>query len=201
MRRRDFFFILVGGTAATWPLAAYAQQAGPVKRIGVLIGVADDAEGQARVQGIATRALQDLGWVEGRNVRFDVFFAAGEAERSRRYASELISQTPDVIVCNGAAVIAALQQQTITIPIVFAQAVDPVNSGYVKSLAHPGGNITGFTSLDYGVATKWLEILKEIAPQIKRIAILPRPNSSRWKRSVGRYSGSCLNIRSRGDCA
>jgi putative ABC transport system substrate-binding protein len=145
-----------------------------MRRIGVLVGIADDAEGQARVSAFQ-QGLQDLGWVAGRNVHFDVFFAVGEAERSRQYATELISRAPDVIVCNGAAVIAALQLQTKTIPIVFAQVVDPVNSGFVDSLAHPGGNITGFTSLDYGVGTKWVEILKEIAPQVKRIAILRDP--------------------------
>jgi putative ABC transport system substrate-binding protein len=116
-----------------------------------------------------------LGWTEGRNVRFDVFFAAGEAELARRYTAELISRAPDVILGNGGNVIAALQQQTKTIPIVFAQVVDPVNSGFVDSLAQPGGNITGFTSLDYGVGTKWVEILKEIAPQVKRIAVLRDP--------------------------
>src|SRR6266404_2292682 len=192
MRRREFF-TLIGGTAATWSLASHAQQAGPMKRIGVLIGVADDAEGQARVRAFR-QGLQDLGWVEGRNIRFDVFFAEGEAERSRRYATELISQAPDVIVCNGAAVIAALQQQTKTIPIVFAQAVDPVNSGFVDSLAHPGGNITGFTSLDYGVGTKWVEILKEIAPQVKRIAILRDPTVPAGSGQLGAIQGVASNF-------
>ena len=172
MRRREF--IGLTGGAAAWPLVVQAQQPAKMKRVGVLVGVADDAEGQARLRAFQKR-LQDLGWTEGRNVRFDVFFAAGEAELARRYAAELISRAPDVILGNGGIVIAALQQQTKTIPIVFAQVVDPVNSGFVDSLAQPGGNITGFTSLDYRVATKWVEILKEIAPQVKRIAVLRDP--------------------------
>ena len=187
MQRRQFIALL-GGAATTWPLASHAQQAGRMKRIGVLVGIADDAEGQARVRAFQ-QGLQDLGWVEGRNVHFDVFFAVGEAERSRLYATELISRAPDVIVSNGAAVIAALQLQTKTIPIVFAQTVDPVNSGFVDSLAHPGGNITGFTSLDYGVGTKWVEILKEIAPQIKRIAILRDPTIPAGSGQLGAIQG------------
>jgi putative tryptophan/tyrosine transport system substrate-binding protein len=187
MQRRQFIALL-GGAATTWPLASHAQQAGPMKRIGVLVGIADDAEGQARVRAFQ-QGLQDLGWVEGRNVHFDVFFAVGEAERSRQYATELISRAPDVIVCNGAAAIAALQLQTKTIPIVFAQVVDPVNSGFVDSLAHPGGNLTGFTSLDYGVATKWVEILKEIAPHVKRIAILRDPTIPAGSGQLGAIQG------------
>jgi putative ABC transport system substrate-binding protein len=172
MKRREFITLL-GGTAA-WPMTVLAQQPAKMKRVGVLVAIADGPEGQSRLRAFQ-KGLQDLGWLEGQNVLFDVLFAAGEAERSRQYATELISREPDVILANGAAGIVALQQQTKTIPIVFAQVVDPVNSGLVESLAQPGGNITGFTSLDYGVGTKWVEILKEIAPQVKRIAILRDP--------------------------
>jgi putative ABC transport system substrate-binding protein len=186
MRRREF--IGLTGGAAAWPLVVQAQQPAKMKRVGVLVGVADDAEGQARLRAFQKR-LQDLGWTEGRNVRFDVFFAAGEAELARRYAAELISRAPDVILGNGGIVIAALQQQTKTIPIVFAQVVDPVNSGFVDSLAQPGGNITGFTSLDYRVATKWVEILKEIAPQVKRIAVLRDPTIPAGSGQLGAIQG------------
>jgi putative tryptophan/tyrosine transport system substrate-binding protein len=186
MRRRDFIGLTVG--AATWPLLVQAQQPAKMKRVGVLVGVADDAEGQARLRAFQ-KGLQDLGWTEGRNVRFDVFFAAGEAELARRYTAELISRAPDVILGNGGSVIAALQQQTKTIPIVFAQIVDPVNSGFVDSLAQPGGNITGFTSLDYGVGIKWVEILKEIAPQVKRIAVLRDPTVPAGSGQLGAIQG------------
>ncbi len=173
MRRREFITLL-GGAAAALPRGVRAQQGDRMRRIGVLIGVADDAEGQARLAAFR-KGLQEWGWAEGRNVQLDVRFAAAEPERARAYAAELIGSAPDVILANGAAVIAALQRQTRTIPIVFAQVVDPVNSGFVESLARPGGNITGFASLDYGFSAKWLEMLKAVAPRVTRVGVLRDP--------------------------
>ena len=169
---RRKFIAALGGAAAAWPLAAlHAQQSGRTRRIGVLIGIADDAEGQARL-GAFEATMRDLGWSEGGNMHLDARFTSGLADRAQNYSAELIALSPDVIVANTAAVVAVLQQKTRTVPIVFAQVVDAVNSGFVESLDHPGGNITGFVSFDYSIAAKWLDILKQIAPQITRIGVL-----------------------------
>jgi len=173
MRRREFITLL-GGAAVAWPRLAWAQQPDQIRHIGVLIGVADDAAGQARL-GAFRKGMEELRWVDGGNVRLDVRFTAGSADRARTYAAELIGLAPDLILANTSPVVAALQQQTRTIPIVFAQTVDPVNSGFVESLARPGGNITGFISYDFGMAAKWLEVLKELAPQITRVGVLRDP--------------------------
>jgi putative tryptophan/tyrosine transport system substrate-binding protein len=169
MRRRDFISLLVG--AATIPFPALAQQTERVYRVGVLIGVGNDAEGQLRLAAFRN-GLHDLGWSEGQNIQLDVRFTDGIADRARTYAAELIKSAPDVILANTSTVVAALKERTTTIPIVFAQVVDPVNSGFVDSLAHPGGNITGFVSLDFGIGAKWLEILKQIAPRVTRVGVL-----------------------------
>ena len=169
MRRRDFITLL--GSVAAWSLAAHAQQPERVRRVGVLIGVEDDAEGKARLAAFR-KGMQDLGWNEGQNVQVDVRFTGGIADRARVYAAELIRSAPDVILANTSTVVAALKERTTTIPIVFAQVVDPVNSGFVDSLSHPGGNITGFVSLDFGIGAKWLEILKQVAPQVTRVGVL-----------------------------
>ena len=169
MRRRDFITLL--GSVAAWSLAAHAQQPERIRRVGVLIGVEDDAEGKARLAAFR-KGMQDLGWNEGQNVQVDVRFTGGIADRARVYAAELIRSAPDVILANTSTVVAALKERTTTIPIVFAQVVDPVNSGFVDSLSHPGGNITGFVSLDFGIGAKWLEILKQVAPQITRVGVL-----------------------------
>jgi ABC-type uncharacterized transport system substrate-binding protein len=173
VRRRDFI-TLIGGAAAAWPIGARAQQPERMRRIGVLIGVADDAQGQARLAAFRQGMLA-AGWEDGRNARFDIRFAAAAAERARTYAAELVASTPDVILANTAPVIAALQQQTSTIPIVFVQVIDPVSSGLVESLARPGGNITGFSSFDFGLATKWLELLKDIVPAVAKVGVLRDP--------------------------
>jgi putative ABC transport system substrate-binding protein len=123
------------------------------------------------------KGMHDLGWTEGRNMQMEVRFASGDADRARAYGAELIRWAPDVILANSSAVVVALKQQTKTIPIVFAQVVDPVNSGFVDSLAHPGGNITGFVSLDFGMGAKWLEILKQIAPRVVRVGVLRDPQT------------------------
>ena len=171
MRRREFI-ILLGGAAVAWPLAARAQQADRMRRVGVLVSrIADDPEEQARLAAFV-QGLQELGWTEGRNVRIDYRWAAGDADRSRTYAAELVALAPDVIVAAGSQSVAALEQTTRTVPIVFASVVDPVGAGYVTRLARPGGNATGFTAFEYSLSGKWLELLKEIAPNLTRIAIL-----------------------------
>src|SRR5262249_50677977 len=155
----------VGGAVA-WPLAARAQQAEQMRRIGVLMNLAaDDPEGQARIVAFV-QGLQELGWTDGRNVRIDIRWAAGDAERFRRYAAEVVALTPDVIVAVSSPAVAALQQATRTVPIVFAQVIDPVGAGFVESLARPGGNTTGFLVFEYGIGAKWLEVLKEITPHV-----------------------------------
>ena len=174
MRRREFI-ILLGGAAVAWPLAARAQQADRMRRVGVLVSrIADDPEEQARLAAFV-QGLQELGWTEGRNVRIDYRWAAGDADRSRTYAAELVALAPDVIVAAGSQSVAALEQTTRTVPIVFASVVDPVGAGYVTRLARPGGNATGFTAFEYSLSGKWLELLKEIAPNLTRIAILRDP--------------------------
>jgi putative tryptophan/tyrosine transport system substrate-binding protein len=173
MRRRQFITFL-GGAAATWPFVANAQQE-RLRRIGVLIGVADDVEGQARLSAFRS-GMRDLGWAEDSNIHLEIRFAAGDDELARTYAKELVSLAPDIILANAAPVVTALQRETKTLPIVFAQVVDPVNSGFVNSLAHPGGNITGFVSFDYGMGAKWLEILKQISPSLSRVGVVRDPS-------------------------
>jgi putative tryptophan/tyrosine transport system substrate-binding protein len=173
MRRREFITLL--GSATAWPLAARAQQGERVRRIGVLMSLgADDPESQAR-HGAFLQGLQEAGWSVGRNVQIDYGFAAGDAERIRKYATELVALAPDVILATGSPVTAALLQTTRTVPIVFAQVPDPVANGFVASLAQPGGNATGFTIYEYGTSGKWLELLKEIAPRVTRAAVLRDP--------------------------
>ena len=171
LRRREFITLL-GGAAAAWPLAARAQQGERMRRIGVLMTLAaDDPEGQARLTAFV-QGLQELGWTDGRNVRIDYRWPAGDAERTRRYATELAALAPDVILAGGGSVLAPLLQATRTVPIVFTQTPDPVGAGFVNSLARPGGNITGFTGFEYGISAKWLELLKEIAPRVTRAAVI-----------------------------
>src|SRR6516225_6820356 len=174
MRRREFITLLLGGAVAAWPLAADAQEPRRMRRIGVLMNTAaDDPEGRARLAAFL-QELQQLGWTDGRNVRIDTRWGAGDAERFRRYAAELVALAPDVILASGATV-TALQQVTRTIPIVFAQVTDPVGLGVVESLARPGSNATGFTPSEFGISAKWLELLKEVAPGVTRAAVLRDP--------------------------
>jgi|SRR5262245_22566493 len=171
MRRREFITLL-GGAAAAWPLAARAQQGERTRRIGVLMSfAADDPAGQSRVLAFA-QALAQLGWTDGRNVRIDLRWGASDPERTRRYAAELVALAPDVILAAGGAVVPSLLQATRTVPIVFTQTSDPVGAGFVDSLARPGGNVTGFLSFEYGMGAKWLELLKEVAPSVTRVAVL-----------------------------
>jgi putative tryptophan/tyrosine transport system substrate-binding protein len=175
MRRRQFITLL--GGAATWPLAVRAQQGDRTRRIGVLtFQGADEPETQARVTAFVRR-LQELGWADGRNARIDYRWAAGDADRARRYAAELVALAPDVILASGATTVSALQRATRTVPIVFVNVIDPVGAGFVDSLSHPGGNATGFTNFEYGLSAKWLELLKEIAPHVTRVAVLRDPDN------------------------
>jgi putative tryptophan/tyrosine transport system substrate-binding protein len=171
IQRREFI-VTLGGAAAAWPLAARAQPDGRMRRIGVLMNLpSDDPEGMARLAAFL-QGLQELGWVVGRNVRIDYRWGTGDADRIRGYAAELVALAPDVILASGTPSVAALQQATRTVPIVFAQVADPVGAGYIESLARPGRNITGFAAQEYVLGTKWLELLKEIAPHVKRAAVL-----------------------------
>jgi putative ABC transport system substrate-binding protein len=170
VKRREFI-TLIGGTAS-WPLAARAQQPERMRRIGVLMNLAsDDTEGQARLAAFH-QGLQQLGWTVGRNVQIDYRWAADDTGRFHRYAEELLALAPDVVLASGTPSVQALQQATRTVPIVFANVGDPVAMGNVASLARPGGNATGFTPFEFGFAAKWLELLKEIAPRVTRVAVL-----------------------------
>ena len=169
--RRQFVSELAG-VAATWPLAARAQQPSVMRRIGVLNGTGvDDTQGQADVAAFL-QGLQQLGWTEGRNVHIETRWAAGNLANLRKYAAELVALAPDVILAGGAASMGPLLEATRTVPIVFAILPDPVGAGYVESLARPGGNATGFMMFEYNLSGKWLELLKEIAPSVTRAAIL-----------------------------
>ena len=171
MRRREFITLL-SGTAVVWPVAARAQKRERIARIGVLMSApADDPEGQARFTAFR-QGLQKFGWTEGQNVHIDVRWAGGDAALDRKFSTELVSLTPDVILATASPTVAALQLATRTVPIVFAHAVDPVGAGFVDSLARPGGNATGFVLFEYSIAAKWLELLKEIAPNVTRVAVL-----------------------------
>src|SRR5262249_59205884 len=171
VQRRKFLATL-GGAAAAWPLAARAQQPERMRRIGVLMNTAADSpNGQARFAAFL-QGLQQFGWIPGRNVRLEVRWAVGDADQVRRYAAELVALAPDVILAYTSPVLVALQQATRTVPIVFAGVVDPVGAGFVESMARPGGNTTGFISFEYAIGAKWLELLKEIAPNVTRASVL-----------------------------
>jgi putative tryptophan/tyrosine transport system substrate-binding protein len=171
MRRRELI-LLIGGAAAAWPLAAHGQQR--ERRIGVLMSTAaDDPQGKARLAAFLD-SLRQLGWTDGRNVRIDTRWPLGDAA-FRRYAEELVALTPDIILASSSASVAALQRITRSVPIVFANVIDPVGAGFVASLAQPGGNITGFSVFEYSISGKWLGLLKELAPTLTRVAVLRDP--------------------------
>jgi putative ABC transport system substrate-binding protein len=170
MKRRAFIRLL--GGAAAWSLAARAQQREQMRRIGVLINrAADNPDGQARLAAFQ-QALQQLGWSDGRNARIDIRWGGTDVERERRYAAELVALAPDAILAGGTLSVAAVQQASRSVPIVFASVADPVGAGFVDSLARPGGNATGFMAFEYSLSGKWLELLKEVAPGVKRAAVL-----------------------------
>jgi putative tryptophan/tyrosine transport system substrate-binding protein len=170
VRRRDVITLL-GGAAVVWPFAVRAQER--MRRVAVLQGGSDRDDARSQPNIVAFRqALEQLGWADGRNVKIDYRWPAGDADRARKYAAELIALAPDVILAVSAASVTPLLQATRTVPIVFVGVVDPVGAGYVNSLSRPGGNATGFALFNYGLSTKWLDLLKEIAPGLKRVAIL-----------------------------
>jgi len=174
VKRREFITLL--GGAAAWPLAARAQQAERVRRIGVLMTTAaDDPESLARV-GAFLQGLQELGWTDGHNVRLEYRWGSGDAERIRKYAAELVALAPDVILVSGTSGLVPLHRETRTLSIVFVNASDPVGGGFVASLARPGGNATGFASIEYGMSGKWLELLKQISPGVSRAAVVRDPS-------------------------
>jgi putative ABC transport system substrate-binding protein len=175
MRRREFLGALVG--AAAWPISALAQQ-NRSGHVGILMTFLEgDAEGRGYVEALIQR-LQDLGWAQGRNLRVEVRWGGTDRDRIQAYANELVTLKPDVIVAHTSLVIPALQRATRTVPVIFMQINDPVESGIVASMAHPGGNITGFTSFELTVGGKWLEILKEIEPRMTRAAVILNPSQS-----------------------
>jgi putative ABC transport system substrate-binding protein len=184
MRRRKFITVL--GGAAIWPLVAHAQQPERIRRVGVLILFSQsDPLGQASVTAFA-RALGHFGWVEGKNIRIDYRFAAGDPTLYKSYAAELVGLSPDVLLAGASLAIAALRQQTRTIPIVFVNVSDPVGQGFVESLARPGGNITGFTAYDAPLMGKWLQLLKEIAPSVTRVVVIFNPDTAPYAISLNR---------------
>jgi len=180
MRRRKFITML-SGAAAAWPLASYAQQGGRMRRIGVLMPLAaDDTLGQARIAALR-EGLEQLGWTEGRNIRIDTRWTeTSNVESMQRFAKELIALQPDLIVTQSTPITATILQETRTLPIVFALVADPIGSGFVASFAKPGGNVTGFVSIEPTMAGKWLELLREIAPRATRVAFLFNPATATY---------------------
>jgi ABC-type uncharacterized transport system substrate-binding protein len=172
--KRRTFITLLGGAAA-WPAAARGQQGDRLRRIGVLLSTSEtDPEGQARAAALR-QGLQELGWTEGGNIRIDYRWGGGDPQRVRAHAAELVASKPDVIVASPSSVLAAVQRETRSLPVVFAQIVDPVGAGFVASLARPGGNITGFATYEFAIGAKWLELLKQIAPSVTRVAVIYDP--------------------------
>jgi putative ABC transport system substrate-binding protein len=203
--RRELL-VALGGAAVAWPLAARAQQDHGLRRIGWLAGglAENDPESRARVEAFV-KALRELGWTEGHNMRIEYRWGAANVETNRKQAAELIALAPDVVLATASQSVHALQQASRTVPIVFLQAPDPVGAGFVDSLARPGGNATGFTTFEYGIGAKWLELLKEVAPGVKRAAVLRDPTnpagSGQWGaiQSVAPSFGvelSAVNMRS-----
>ena len=178
MNRREFISLLGTGAAIAWPLAARAQQPERMRRIGVLMNLtSDDPEAPGRVAAFA-QGLGELGWAVGRNVMIDYRWGAGDVERNRKYAAELIALAPQVILANSTQAVAALLQATRTVPIVFVGVPDPVGAGFVNSLARPGGNATGFMAYEWSISGKRLELLKEVAPQTTRVAMFRDPTTA-----------------------
>ena len=183
MRRREFIALL-GGAAFGWPLAARAQQPEKMRRIGVLMGTLENSrDGQAQAEALR-KGLEQLGWMDGRNARFHYRWLWGDAGEARPLAKELIALQPDVLVTHGTPISVAALQETRTVPIVFVQVADPVNVGLVTSFAHPGGNATGFMNMDPSMGGKWLEVLKDFLPQIRRVVFMFNPDTAPAR---GRY--------------
>ena len=173
--RRKFLATLLGAAAA-WPLAARAQQRERVRRIGVLVNLSEDDSAGQRFAAAFRQALQELGWVDGRNARIDMRWGAGDRERYRKYAAELVALAPDVVFAATSDAVVSVQRASPAVPIVFVGVIDPVGSGLVVSMARPSGNATGFTVFEYAIGAKWLELLKEVAPRVTRAAVLRDAN-------------------------
>jgi putative tryptophan/tyrosine transport system substrate-binding protein len=185
MQRRNFIKLIGGAAAAGWPLAVRAQQPERVRRIGVLIPfTADDPEAQARI-AVLEQSLRQLGWTVGQNLQIEQRSPGGEAASIRRAAAELVALGPDVLLVNGTVTAGLLLQATQTIPVVFVNTADPVGAGFVQSLARPGGNATGFSSFEYSLSGKWIELLKQIAPHVTRVAVFRDPTSAS---GIGQFS-------------
>jgi len=177
VKRREFITLL-GGAAVAWPLAARAQQPGPMRHIGVLMnGAATETAPQSYVAAFV-QALRQLGWTEGQNVRIDIRWSAGDAALARTYAAQLIGLTPDVILASSTTNLTVIQQATNTVPVVFIQVSDPVEQGFVTNVTRPGGNLTGFSMFEFSVGGKWLDLLKEIAPGLTRVGVMFNPDTS-----------------------
>ena len=195
MRRREFIG-LVGATAVSGPLAARAQ-AERIRNVGLLLSTReDDADGQARL-ALLRQGFSELGWVEGRNIHFDYRWAGGDAARAKADAAALVSRKPDVIVANSTMCLAAVRKETATIPIVFLVVGDPVGQGFVSSLAHPGGNITGFSAFEFAISGKWLELMKEVAPEVRRVAFIFNPKAGPYAEKIHAINcNRCAFVRS-----
>jgi putative ABC transport system substrate-binding protein len=176
--KRRQFITLLGGAAVAWPLAVRAQQGERMRRIGVLTGASRNDPAASIWASTFERALQELGWTEGRNLKIEYRFAGGDLERIRLSAAELVGMPAEVILSGGTLTTKALKQETLSIPIVFVQASDPVGDAFVESLARPGGNITGFPNVESSMSSKWLELLKEIAPQTVRVGLMFNPDAA-----------------------
>jgi len=182
MRRREVITLL--GGAAVWPLSARAQQPEPMRRIGILTGIAgEDAQTKVRVAAFL-QELQKFGWTEGRNLRIDLRGGAGNVVDTRKYATELVALAPDVILASGATPVALLLEATHTVPIVFTIVVDPMGAGFIEKLSRPGGNATGYMMFDYSLSGKWVELLKQVAPGVTQVAVLRDPSSA----GVGQFA-------------
>jgi ABC-type uncharacterized transport system substrate-binding protein len=179
MRRRELIAGLGGVAAAAWPIAAYAQQPDRVRLIGVFMGIADSPDGQSRILALR-QSLQRLGWTDGRNVRFEIRWAGGDADRMRAYSAELVRLPPDVILVNGTQAASILLHEVHNVPVVFVQVSDPLASGLVTSLARPGGNATGLSSNEEAIIGKCLELLKDIAPRVTKVAFMFNPEDPAW---------------------
>ena len=193
MNKREFITLL-GGAAAAWPLEVRAQQGERVRRIGVLMSTAvDDPQDPARLAAFA-QGLQELGWTIGRNLRIDYRWGASNPDNTRKYAAELAALAPDVMLASGTIALAAVQQIRHTTPIVFVNVIDPVSGGFVESLARPGGNTTGFLLFEYGISGKWLELLKEIAPRVTRVAVLRDPTVAHGTGQLGAIQSAASQL-------
>jgi putative ABC transport system substrate-binding protein len=193
MRRRDFISFL--GAAASWPLAARAQQAERMRRIGVLLNLAEnDPETKVRLNAFL-QALQELGWSEGKNLQIDYRWGVGDPDRHRKNAAELVALAPDVILAHGSPIMRPLLRTTRSIPIVFVSVADPVAAGFVENLARPGGNATGFALFEYSISAKWLELLRQVSPTVTRAAVIRDPDQPSGGGQLGAIQAAAAVVR------